>query len=125
MDTGAGNRYQPLTLTNNGGLPCYLEGVPRAALYNGAQARIAVAEFEEGNPARRVELAPGGSASTLLRWASDGTPPCAESMSLQVRPPGDPEPILLRDVVIRMCANDSFTVRNLVAGTTGMADDAS
>lgn len=122
MDAAAGNRYLPLVLRNVSAATCHLQGYPGVSLLDADRNQLGPAvTYEDANPKERLDLGPDEAVSTVLHWASDGNAPCRpESAYVRVYPPGDTESIVV-PLVARLCEGDLFAVRNLVAGTTGMA----
>lgn len=121
VEPAAGNRYATLVFTNVGKRVCHLQGYPGASVLDAQMQQLGpAATYAPGNPHVRLELRPDGKVSTVLHWASDAAGACQpESTYLRVYPPGETHPLII-EVVIQLCG-DIFDVRNLTAGTDGIA----
>lgn len=117
----AGNRYAPLIFTNDSGRTCGLLGYPGVTVLNGDREQIGPdADRAPGNPVQLVTLPPGGSASSLLHWASPAAGDChATSSYLRGFPPGSTEAIVV-PAEIRLCGK-VFDVRSVTEGIDGIA----
>jgi hypothetical protein len=118
-DAGAGQLHVPLVVTNTGVAPCTLGGFPTVVSLDGAGRQVAQAEPEAiGTPAD-IELAPGETASALVRATtvpSDvACPP--DSVALAVTLPGDTEVI---EVAVTLPACPGLSVRAFVPGEAGL-----
>jgi len=120
---GAGNLYVPLVLTNVSSRQCVIAGYPGVSLLDAAGAQIEQAAGREpGFPANAVPLAPGEAASTVLHTTQEGIAPgpCwPESTQIKVFPPNELEALVFPGK-FKVCGG-AFTIRPLVAGTTGGA----
>src|SRR5262249_26482893 len=118
---GAGNLYVPLVLTNTSTRSCVVAGYPGVSLLDAAGAQIEQpAQREPGFPENAVPLAPGGAASTVLHTTQEGIAPgpCwPTSAKIKVFPPNELEALVFPGE-FKVCGN-AFTIRPLVAGTTG------
>jgi hypothetical protein len=121
VEGAAGNRYAALIFTNRGDRVCHLQGRPGVSVLDADRRQIGpAAVYEPGNPHRVLDLSPGETASTALRWVSDAAGRCRpESTWLRAYPPGDTAPILI-PASIQLCG-DVFSVRNLTSGSTGIS----
>lgn len=117
----AGSRYAPLIFTNDSGRTCGLLGYPGVTVLNGDREQVgADADRAPGNPVHLVTLPPGGSASSLLHWASPAAGDCrAPSSYLRGFPPGSTEAIVV-PAEIRLCG-EVFDVRAVTEGVEGVA----
>jgi len=120
---GAGNLYVPLVLTNVSSRQCVIAGYPGVSLLDAAGAQIEQpAGREPGFPANAVPVAPGAAASTVLHTTQEGIAPgpCwPESTQIKVFPPNELEALAFPGQ-FKVCGG-AFTIRPLVAGTTGGA----
>ena len=120
---GAGNLYVPLVLTNVSSRQCVIAGYPGVSLLDAAGAQIEQpAGREPGFAANAVPLAPGGAASTVLHTTQEGIAPgpCwPQSTQIKVFPPNELEALVFPGQ-FKVCGG-AFTIRPLVAGTTGGA----
>ncbi len=112
----AGSTYYDLVLTNNGGATCFVQGYPGVSFVTsqsgsqvGAAAKRQLDPNVPGTP--RVDLAPGKSASSVLRVVDAGNYPqstCrpAQVPGLRVYPP-DQQTSLYVPLVRPACASAS------------------
>jgi hypothetical protein len=118
---GAGNLYVPLVLTNVSSRQCIIAGYPGVSLLDAAGAQIEQpAGREPGFPSNAVPLAPGAAASTVLHTTQEGIAPgpCwPVSAQIKVFPPNELDALTFPGQ-FKVCG-DAFTIRPLVAGTTG------
>jgi hypothetical protein len=118
---GAGNLYVPLVLTNVSNRQCVIAGYPGVSLLDAAGAQIEQpAGREPGFPSNAVPVAPGASASTVLHTTQEGIAPgpCwPVSAQIKVFPPNELDALTFPGQ-FKVCG-DAFTIRPLVAGTTG------
>lgn len=116
---GAGNLYQPLTLTNKGTSPCVMEGFPGVSVLDGAGTQIGPsATNATTTPPTAVTLAPGAQASTVLHTLNgplNGQACLAKSTSIRVYPPNDYTAIVVPGT-FEICGN-VFDVTAMAAGT--------
>ena len=95
IGAAAGSSYYHLDFTNTGTATCHLHGYPGVSAVNGAGAQLGDAASRDPVAAPRyVNIAPGGTAHTILQVASTDNYPAArcEAVSaarLKVYPPGD------------------------------------
>ncbi|WP_391530124.1 DUF4232 domain-containing protein [Candidatus Frankia nodulisporulans] len=68
----AGSTYERLVLTNTGTVTCALRGFPGVSYLDAAGAQVGAAATRTGAAATTVSLAPGGSASAVLRIVHPG-----------------------------------------------------
>ena len=118
---GAGHLYVPLVLTNLSNRQCIMAGYPGVSLLDAAGAQIQQpAGREPGFPSSVVALAPGAAASTVLHTTQEGIAPgpCwPVSTQIKVFPPNELDALVFPGQ-FKVCG-DAFTIRPLVAGTTG------
>jgi len=116
---GAGNLYQPLTLTNKGTSPCVIEGFPGVSVLDAAGKEIGPAATKSTTTApSKVTLAPGSQASTVLHTLNgplNGQPCLAKGVSIRVYPPDELNPIVVPGA-FEICGN-IFDVTAMAAGT--------
>ncbi|MCK9875282.1 DUF4232 domain-containing protein [Frankia sp. Ag45/Mut15] len=91
----AGSTYERLVLTNTGTVTCALRGFPGVSYLDAAGAQVGAAATRTGAAATTVSLAPGGSASAVLRIVHPGIQEgCLDAgqitavTALRVYPPG-------------------------------------
>lgn len=102
-DSGAGNRYGKLLVTNNGGAPCTLNGYSGLQLLAEDDSAVPTKLERVANPGPTpLELAPSGKAAANLHWSvvpSGGEPvdkPCQpEARKAAAIPPDDTKPMSL------------------------------
>ncbi|MFB9428246.1 DUF4232 domain-containing protein [Streptoalloteichus tenebrarius] len=100
QDSGAGNRYARLVVTNTGDRPCTLQGYAGMELRGKDRSPLATNVERADNPGPQfVRLAPGGRAAANLRWGvvpGAGEPedrPCQpEPAEIAVIPPDETQP---------------------------------
>lgn len=118
QDSGAGNRYQPIILTNHSQAACTLQGYPTVSLVDNTGNAIAGAGTDEPGSTEKVTLtAHGGRASFALHAAGDGdSPNCSNSKALDVWDGGKNVGTVF--VSLEVC-NGTFGILPYVTGTTG------
>jgi len=85
LDSGAGQRYAALTLTNRSGHVCQVYGYMGMLLLDGSSMPLPTDVVRNANPGPQiVSLAPGQSAFTLLHWTVVAGP--GESQTAQCEP---------------------------------------
>lgn len=85
LDSGAGQRYAALTLTNRSGHVCQVYGYVGMLLLDGSSISLPTDVVRNANPGPQiVSLAPGQSAFTLLHWTVVAGP--GESQTAQCEP---------------------------------------
>jgi len=85
LDSGAGQRYAALTLTNRSGHVCQVYGYVGMLLLNGSSMPLPTDVVRNANPGPQiVSLAPSQSAFTLLHWTVVAGP--GESQTAQCEP---------------------------------------
>jgi hypothetical protein len=113
----------PLVLTNTSNRSCTVAGFPGVSLVDAAGAQIEQpAQREPGFPENAVPLAPAASASTVLHTTQEGIAPGGcwpVSAQIKVFPPNELDALVFPGQ-FKVCGN-AFTIRPLVAGTTGGA----
>lgn len=117
-DSGAGQRYVALVLTNTGTAPCELRGFPGVSLLDAAGTQMGAAAVREGATGSTVSIGPGGTASATLHTSTAGTGgECTgPSTRLRVYPPDN---TVALEFAAAYTACGSFTVTALVAGSAG------
>ena len=116
--SGAGQRYTTLVLTNTGTRACDLREFPGISLLDQNGKQIGQPASREGAEGPTVVLQPGGSASTVLHTSAPGLGPSCDPASAQIRvyPPDNTAALT---VTANYTACGGFRVSTLVAGTTG------
>lgn len=117
-ESGAGQRYVALVLTNTGTTTCELRGFPGVSLLDRSGNQIGAAAGREGAEGPTVSIAPGGTASTTLHTNAAGTGgSCtASSAKIRVYPPDNTVAV---DFAASYSACGQFNVTTLVAGDGG------
>ena len=115
---GAGQRYTVLVLTNTGTRACDLRGFPGVSLLDATGKQIGDPASREGSEGPTVSLAPGGSASAILRTSAAGMGAPCEPTSAQIRvyPPDNTASLA---VTAAYSACGGFRVTTLVGGNAG------
>lgn len=91
----AGSTYYHLDFTNTGRSTCHLYGYPGVSAVTGTGVQLGSAAGRNSvAPARYVNIAPGGTAHTILQAVDTGNYPRAKcepvtASRLKVYPPGD------------------------------------
>lgn len=116
--SGAGQRYTALVLTNTGSSTCELRGFPGVSLLDGAGTQIGQPAGREGAEGATVVLAPNASASSALHTSAEGMGPSCEPTSAKIRvyPPDSTEALVF---AAAYTACGGFQVSTLVSGTAG------
>ncbi|MEI7623739.1 MAG: DUF4232 domain-containing protein [Actinomycetes bacterium] len=116
--SGAGQRYTVLVLTNTGNRACDLRGFPGVSLVDANGKQIGEPAAREGSEGPTVSLPPGASASAILRTSAAGMGAPCEPTSAQIRvyPPDNTASLI---VASAYSACGGFRVTTLVAGTAG------
>ena len=83
--SGAGQRYTVLVLTNTGNRACDLRGFPGVSLVDANGKQIGEPAAREGSEGPTVSLPPGASASAILRTSAAGMGAACEPTSTQIR----------------------------------------
>jgi hypothetical protein len=116
--SGAGQRYTVLILTNTGTKTCELRGFPGVSLLDAAGKQLGEPASREGSEGPTVSIAPGASASTTLHTSAQGLGAACEPTSTQLRVyPPDNTAALNFPAAYSACGG--FRVSTLVAGTSG------
>ncbi len=118
-DAGAGQFHVPIVVTNTAGTSCTIGGFPSVVSVDGGGQQIAQAGSEATEAPADLELAPGESASALVRATtvpSDSECP-PDTVALAVTLPGDTEVI---EVAVTLPACPGLSVRAFVPGETGL-----
>lgn len=116
--SGAGQRYTVLILTNTGTKTCELRGFPGVSLLDAAGKQLGAPASREGNEGPTVTIAPGASASATLHTSAQGTGSACEPTSTQLRVyPPDNTAALTFAAAYSACGG--FRVSTLVSGTAG------
>jgi len=116
--SGAGQRYTALVLTNTGSKECDLRGFPGVSLVDASGKQIGQPASREGTEGATVMIQPGGTASATLHTSAAGMgAPCdATSAQLRVYPPDNTESLM---IAAAYSACGGFQVTTLVAGSAG------
>lgn len=116
--SGAGQRYTALVLTNTGSKACELRGFPGVSLLDSSARQIGQPATREGSEGATVTLAPGGSASATLHTSAAGLGPSCEPVSAQIKvfPPDNTAALT---IAAQYTACGGFRVSTLVPGTAG------
>ena len=116
-DSGAGQRYTALVLTNTGSTPCDLRGFPGVSLLGPSGAQVGEPAGREGAEGAKVTLAPGGAASATLHTSAPGTGgSCTDGAKVRVFPP---DSTVALDIATPYSACGTFHVTTLVTGDGG------
>jgi hypothetical protein len=125
LDSGAGQRYAALILTNTGRTPCTVFGYGGLQLVNAARKPLPTALVREKSPApHRVLLRSGAAASSLLHWSA--VPGPGEAMTSQceptpasarVTPPDERDNVLAGWHFGPVCEHGRISQQAYVAGT--------
>ncbi|MFI6560918.1 DUF4232 domain-containing protein [Streptomyces sp. NPDC050534] len=93
----AGSLYQPIRFTNTGRGSCALRGYPGVSVLDSRHRQIGPAATHSGRSYATVVLAPGHSASAVIRTTNGPVGgPCARTGSyLRVYPPASYKPVLI------------------------------
>ncbi|MFF4560557.1 DUF4232 domain-containing protein [Streptomyces sp. NPDC001435] len=86
----AGSLYQPIRFTNTSTSKCALRGYPGVSVLDTAHRQIGPAATRSGSPYGTVTLAPGHSASAIVRTTNGpiGGPCLRTGTYLRIYPPG-------------------------------------
>ncbi|MGY6018512.1 DUF4232 domain-containing protein [Streptomyces spinosirectus] len=93
----AGSLYRPIRFTNTGRGSCALRGYPGVSVLDARHRQIGPAATHSGRSFATVVLAPGHSASAVIRTANGPVGgPCSRTGSyLRVYPPASHKPVLI------------------------------
>jgi hypothetical protein len=121
----AGSTYYPLVFTNSGSASCTVAGYPGVSYVSGSSGtQVGAAATRDPGHAAVITLAPGGSASALLREGQAGAFGCrqTEVRGLRVYPPGDRQAAFLAQPG-QACTTPvrQLSVGPLYPGSTGQA----
>ena len=116
--SGAGQRYTVMVLTNTGTRACDLRGFPGVSLLDAAGKQIGQPATREGPEGQTVTLPPGGSVSTTLHTSAPGLGAPCDPASAQIRvyPPDNTASLMIAS---SYTACGGFRVSTLVTGTAG------
>lgn len=116
--SGAGQRYTVLILTNIGTKACDLRGFPGVSLVDASGKQIGQPATREGNEGATISVQPGQSFSATLHTSAAGMGSACEPTSTQLRVyPPDNTASLMINAAYSACGG--FQVTTLVAGTAG------
>ena len=116
--SGAGQRYTALVLTNTGTKACELRGFPGVSLDDASGKQIGQPASREGAEGATVMIQPGGSASATLHTSAAGMGAQCDATSAQLRVyPPDNKASLTFTAAYSACGG--FQVTTLVSGTAG------
>jgi hypothetical protein len=112
----AGTTYQSVVLTNTGSRSCTLFGYPGVSFVDSGGALLGKPSSQDPGTKKKVTLAPGGQANTLLRQPNPGNfdpTTCSPTTAdrLRVYPPGNKGALFVHDAV-QVCTTS--------AGRTGV-----
>ena len=123
---GAGQRYAVLVLRNRSRRTCFVFGYVGMLLVNRHGGPVPTRVIRDRARGRRVTLAPGARASSLLHWTvvpSSGEPasgPCEPTAyRLRVTPPDETTYLQLRWRLGPVCDRGRINVLRLRAGSRG------
>jgi len=116
--SGAGQRYTTLVLTNTGSKECDLRGFPGVSLVDATGKQIGQPASREGSEGATVIIQPGGTASATLHTSAAGMGAQCDSTSAQLRvyPPDNTESLM---IAAAYSACGGFRVTTLVSGSAG------
>ena len=116
--SGAGQRYTIVVLTNTGTKACDLRGFPGVSLLDANGKQIGEPASREGSEGATISIAPGASASTTLHTSAAGLGAQCDPTSAQLRvyPPDNTASLT---ITAAYSACGGFRVSTLVAGTAG------
>jgi ABC-type transport system substrate-binding protein len=116
--SGAGQRYTALVLTNTGSTECDLRGFPGVSLVDASGKQIGQPASREGAEGATVMIQPGGTASATLHTSAAGMGAQCDATSAQLRvyPPDNTESLM---IAAAYSACGGFQVTTLVAGSAG------
>ncbi|MSZ51615.1 MAG: DUF4232 domain-containing protein [Actinobacteria bacterium] len=116
--SGAGQRYTALILTNTSTKVCDMRGFPGVSLLDSSSKQIGQPASRDGNEGPTLTLQPGASASTTLHTSASGMGAACEPASAQIKvyPPDNTASL---SIAATYTACGGFKVSTLVAGTTG------
>lgn len=116
--SGAGQRYTVLILSNTGTKTCELRGFPGVSILDASGKQLGAPASREGTEGPTVSLAPGASASATLHTSAQGIGAACEPISTQLRVyPPDNTAALTFAAAYSACGG--FRVSTLVGGTAG------
>lgn len=117
-DSGAGQRYTALVLTNVGATGCELRGFPGVSLLDASGAQIGEPAGREGGIGATISIAPGATASATLHTSAPGTGGACTgpSAKLRVYPPDNTVAV---EFAMAYTTCGSFLVSTLVIGSAG------
>ncbi|MEX1218064.1 MAG: DUF4232 domain-containing protein [Acidimicrobiales bacterium] len=116
--SGAGQRYTALILTNTGTKACDLRGFPGVSLLDASAKEIGQPASREGSEGPLVSIAPGQSASASLHTSAAGLGATCEPTATQIKVyPPDNTASLSIQAAYSACGG--FRVTTLIPGSTG------
>lgn len=100
----AGSTYTPIVFTNNGSSRCEMHGFPGVSFVDASGARLGKPAREAAGKDKMIKLASGGAAHALLQQPDPGNyqpADCRQATAdrLQVYPPGETQPLFVKDRV--------------------------
>lgn len=116
--SGAGQRYTVLILTNTGTKACDLRGFPGVSLVDSSGKQIGQPASREGTEGPTVLIQPGQSTSATLHTSAAGMGASCDPTSAQVRvyPPDNTASLT---ITAAYSACGGFQVTTLVSGAAG------
>lgn len=117
-ESGAGQRYTALVLTNVGSTTCDLRGFPGVSLLDASGTQIGAPAGREGTAGSSVSIPAGGTASATLHTSTAGTGGSCTgpSAKLRVYPPDNTAAL---EFAASFTACGTFVVTTVVAGSSG------
>lgn len=116
--SGAGQRYEALILTNTSTKVCEMRGFPGVSLLDSSSKQIGQPASREGTEGPTLTLQPGASASATLHTSASGMGAACDPASVQIMvyPPDNTASLTIASTYT---ACGGFKVSTLAAGTTG------
>jgi len=116
--SGAGQRYTALILTNTSTKACDMRGFPGVSLLDSSSKQIGQPASREGTEGPTLTLQPGASASASLHTSTSGMGAACDPTSMQIKvyPPDNTASLT---IAATYTACGGFKVSTLVGGTTG------
>jgi hypothetical protein len=116
--SGAGQRYQAVVLTNTGSKACDMRGFPGVSLLDSSANQIGEPAGREGAEGASITIEPGASASTTLHTSAPGVGPTCDPTSAQIKiyPPNNTAALT---ITAAYTACGGFRVTTMVAGSAG------
>jgi hypothetical protein len=122
VGAAAGTRYSDVVLTNTARSACWLRGSASVVPLDARRQVVQVALEGPGSPGSRVVLDPGGSASEVFGYGTDGNPAPGQAACgpqedyLEVTLPGTAHGVDVSGWHGEKCEADVIVTYNLVSG---------